>query len=65
MDRLAAVMEARLGLDEGSPSGRLPCVVVLAAFEKALAVCADRDDFAAVGPQVDAALAEIKTLLAG
>ncbi|MBB2903216.1 AcrR family transcriptional regulator [Kineococcus radiotolerans] len=62
VDQLAVVVARRTGLREDSPSARLPCTVVLAAFEKALGVCADDDDFSQIGRQFDEALAEVGRL---
>ncbi|MGW5743654.1 TetR family transcriptional regulator [Amycolatopsis sp. NPDC003861] len=62
VDGLAAVMATRLGMPLGAPAARLPCAVVMAAYEKALTLCAAEDRLADVAEEFDAALAEVGAL---
>ncbi|WP_432563026.1 TetR family transcriptional regulator [Kineococcus sp. SYSU DK003] len=54
---LADALAARLGLPAGSPGTRLPCAIVLAAWEEALVRCAEDDRFDRAGQRLDEALA--------
>lgn len=63
VDALARVLAARMDLPEGAPAARLPCAVVMAAYEKALATCAEERRFPDVVKEFDAALAEVRSLV--
>ncbi|GAA0292006.1 TetR/AcrR family transcriptional regulator [Kineococcus aurantiacus] len=63
IDDLAGALASRQGLTPTDPSVRLPCAIVLAAWELALRRCAEQDDFEVVAEALDAALAEAKQFL--
>ncbi|WP_432571021.1 TetR/AcrR family transcriptional regulator [Kineococcus sp. SYSU DK005] len=63
IDQLAHALALRQGLTPTDPSARLPCSIVLSAWELALHRCAQRDEFEGVSEALDAALSEAKGFL--
>jgi AcrR family transcriptional regulator len=63
IDSLAAAMAKRLGRPEHDPAARLPCNLVMAAYGKALGLCAQEDRFPDLAREFDQALAEAAEML--